>query len=995
MTDDDDDPKDLEQRGPTTSFYAADDPRRAEEEFPPGRATVDADDPDTGLIRRRKRRVLFALVLLLLATPLAVLPFLVAEPQPLDYLWLKAKDLDFDRVAIEHYVEGLTEDDYAGALRGPVGTLWHGGGNGADRAWLRTELLRLSGYGVDHEAPVGPVLRVMVRTAYADGEPDELAWELPTTELAGSDLLLSYREVDGAPRSVLRFAGESRVADDRPADAARQDLVFRFAGEEWRRELFTAEYRDEGYANRYHRDNRHLVRLTTGFVAANVLQVERARIEAEAAAAGDDDTDLAATHRLRLYSYRFLDESDRAARAMAEDFAVAPRFHRPRILIFSEEFEERGERTLAHVAIDLRRDAIDATGERAHEFHVARAQYEIGLEAGILRAVTGKKPLTAPDVFAQLRRPWRPTPRTRIAEYRHLLVRLHAESPEGSRFRIALADGDRIVAVRRRADGGLAAEPLPGGEGSLARDEFADSPLRADEGFVPEDFDAAARHLDALCAFAGAPVDYRPAIRYEEPERDLFIENGRIFFYSPHGDGEAKTWEIQFSRLEPDVVLEGYDHWQAGAPRNPPSRLPEFTVDGEALEKSHHFSTWYHRGRPEDVLVAFFGRDMYRELDERGRTDFRYGRHDYSLTEPIRLFVKERTRKTILVNNREREVPVMVLEGTWAADAGEEIEPDGYEPIVVEHDGDTNTVNRWVILDHPRFPFSLGSLERIVRIQTRLPVRVVDAATGEGVGGAAVSLLAPGERLTSETWPDGRAWLPVLKQPFGKFPVRVAAPGYREWSGEVDLNQEGAIPIEVELERAPPDLGDEVMWITADNLDAEIGKLEGRRHTADAVRDTLEGGGNLAVMIPKEPVAMAGGPTHAWYVHDLDTGHFTAVTEDLLHGSTRQTMAEGVAFLHGFFVPWWGYAAGRLDAIELEVFHGAEFQDGGHRHAMAWARRLSEDTVEIMKQTFGRASGAGYDGAAIVESFERGTRAGLAFLDAYFGAQVPGRREEE
>ena len=71
--------------------------------------------------------------------------------------------------------------------------------------------------------------------------------------------------------------------------------------------------------------------------------------------------------------------------------------------------------------------------------------------------------------------------------------------------------------------------------------------------------------------------------------------------------------------------------------------------------------------------------------------------------------------------------------------------------------------------------------------------------------------------------------------------------------------------------------------------------------------------------------------------------------------------------------------------MNLEIFHGQTFDDGGHAHAMKVAKKLCDDTLYILKQTLGRA-GAG--GSSIVRNYELGTKAGLAFLDAYFGKQV-------
>ncbi|MBI2922515.1 MAG: hypothetical protein HYY18_15800, partial [Planctomycetes bacterium] len=68
------------------------------------------------------------------------------KPLPDDDITAKARELGFDRARCVAFVKDeVGEEAYEGVLRGEVGTLWSGAGNGPDRALLLAALLRRCG----------------------------------------------------------------------------------------------------------------------------------------------------------------------------------------------------------------------------------------------------------------------------------------------------------------------------------------------------------------------------------------------------------------------------------------------------------------------------------------------------------------------------------------------------------------------------------------------------------------------------------------------------------------------------------------------------------------------------------------------------------------------------------------------------------------------------------------------------------------------------------
>jgi len=929
-----------------------------------------------------KKRNWIVLIFLLLIAVVILLLLNKPDPSgdPLDYIWIKAKELSFNKENIEKYVKGLRAEKYQGALRGAVGTLWNGGGNEIDRSILRTTLFQTSGIKTDSKSPESPQLCIIVRTTYADKTNDETPLNIKTSEISAKDIILRYEKSGDTIRSSLSYIGVAHLGEDRVQDALRQDLIFKFKGETIKREIFTKQYKDEGYPSFFHPDNVHLIRITTGFVGENVLDVEKERINLNR-----DNYQDNTNRTLRMLSYNYLALSDKNARDMEKAFKVKAYFNEPRITIFSTEFEEKDGKTLRHTSIDLRKNNIHVIGD-IKKYNVARSYFEISLEGEVLKQATKQPVLTAAEIFSKVRRPNSVTVLSRIELYGDHLSRLHKEGKPGARVVLAVDGLGDMIAFEKLNDNSIKAVPISQeAKKALRHESLSNSPLTK-KSFSPDDFKKAKVDIDLFASHANADINYVPKLRYIEPVKGLIIKDSRIFWYSKNN--KIKLWEIQFTKISPEVVLEGVDHWNKG--KKVHNRLRKMTIPKNEMESSHTFTVWYGT-KVKDILVSFFSRTMYRELVERGWTDYQFAKQDKSLTKPIRLFLIKRDKKIIHVNNQPREVPVLIVAGDYVHN-NPKLEPNKtFKKIIIKERKEQSVINHYVILDDPKFPYDLGGKNIQIRIQTKIPVHVTDAKNGKPIYDALISVLPPDEqKKTARTWGDGIGYVPIIKQEFGKFRVNIIKDGYKSYSEIIDFTKEESIPLKVKLEPAPPPIADQILWISDENLETALPKLQALNHVKDIIRESVTGHPNIAIMIPNKPVQYHFGPVHAWYRYNLDTFEITGVTYDGLYGSTRlggyqQKIANIIYYLHGVYTPWWGYSAGRLDAMGLMIFHGKEFKDNGHSHAMGMAKQAAEDAISLLKDTLGRFKKlGGYDTEELIDNFEKGTKAGIAFLDNYF-----------
>ena len=258
---------------------------------------------------------------------------------------------------------------------------------------------------------------------------------------------------------------------------------------------------------------------------------------------------------------------------------------------------------------------------------------------------------------------------------------------------------------------------------------------------------------------------------------------------------------------------------------------------------------------------------MYRDLIERGYTDTTII-NNFTFAEPVRLFLRKKDKRTIFMNHEKREVPVLVLEGEYVKDAGETIKPETYPNIRVMDNGRERTINHFTIIDDPKFPYKIGN--HWVRIQTRLPVQISMSPVlrllmlqSRSLRTANVYQLVPGQ--------TARPTCRFSNRPSVNFGCVLPLKGSK--SGQMSFNDDSNIPLKVTMKRKPRNLGDEMLWITKDNLDSQLGKLEGLKHTAAHLRKTLKADPKLKIMIPRKPVPTLRTGAGLVYVRSRKRAH--------------------------------------------------------------------------------------------------------------------------
>jgi hypothetical protein len=363
-------------------------------------------------------------------------------------------------------------------------------------------------------------------------------------------------------------------------------------------------------------------------------------------------------------------------------------------------------------------------------------------------------------------------------------------------------------------------------------------------------------------------------------------------------------------------------------------------------------------------MSLFFSRKMYRELTTSGSTTIRYRRYDGSLSEPIQLYVVYRfDQARVFVNSESRLVTQLYLRGGYAKDHLTRTQADNAPEMIDESDPLRFAMNRFAILDDPRFP-----LVEIVgaRFQTAIPGRVTSRDTGLGVPDASVKV--EGTDAAGTSWGDGRILLPIIKEPFRTFTVTAEAPGYAPFRGEFDFSQTNAFPLKIELTPQPA-VGDYV-WVTAKSFDA-LAKVDDPR-LSDVVRRELAGDTQLAALVPLSAVEYGASEERAFLLFDNRDFSFVGVGEDGLHASsdflggvakdwfksawaaTRgkakpYQVPQGVLnYYFGHIAAWYVYSAGRLDAV-ADMINGKSFEDLGHAQAISRARQWIDGMCGLLK----------------------------------------------
>ncbi|MCW8128964.1 MAG: carboxypeptidase regulatory-like domain-containing protein [Planctomycetota bacterium] len=917
-----------------------------------------------------------------------------------DYLTAKARELGFDPARIQAYVrKEVAAEAYPGMLRGALGTLWSGAGNDLDRALLLQALLERSGvparlvrgrtWGVETGSEgdyryAGPALEAdpgevpaanlaaeahrvegLLRTVPASGPAVEEAFAFDAAEAVGQDLALVYRAEGTRVFATLRGAGVllESAADARTAQ--RQEVVFRFRAPDGEvtervRELFDAHYRD--FPSFFHPDNRYTFTLSAGWIPESVFEREQERAREEM----PGDAGLAHT-----IAYAFLSRSDAHARELKERLQAEAWFSAPRLTVVAAEYHQRDGKRTRSVSIDLRKNDLRANGsdEIRVAFGSARSLFDASLESAVLAQFTGANAVSSMDLLAQAMQRRNATLAERQSLLQRSLARLFKEAREGATLRLAPEGRPDFSVTFTREAQGLRAEAsaavrqgLDGLEGNgwiLARPSFGEGEI-----------ETAARETEvALALSARLPMQYEPVYEYTEVPGERWYENARIFSFS----GDRLNFEIQNLSVRPDRVVESVDYyddikneWLAY-----PRRATRKT-SAEDMDHARAFTYWYmnRKGTTIDML----SRDAFREIKEKGSTVLRYVYNDGKESEPVRLFASKRQEREIVINNTPRKIGVVYLYGHYDRTIKPGMSEAEIRKLGLILDPSGAPINALTLLDDPEFPM----VANFSRVQSAIPGRVTDAATGRGIADATVTIVGPYAKALS--WADGRFSIPVIKEPFKEFQVQVTAPGYRSIRTLIDFRKADAFPLNLKLEAEPRAPKEAFVRVDPASAASVLPGLKLSPRSKDLIAEALRANDDLTVMVPTFEVSGTYGPMEAWYEIDTKTGDCYGRLDDGLYGATdRPYWAQhaAVSYFSGRIASWYLFAAGALDGVAQNIDHPEMTLADLHKHASRTAREMAKIYDGFW---FGLMAGR----VANMKAFKKGLTDGLAWADDYY-----------
>ncbi len=987
--------------------------------------------------RARRYIILISLVALLLLV-LLLWFWPTQRAVPYDYIGVKAESLGFEPERIASFVRQKVQiDGYRGYLRGPVGTLWAGAGSPLDRAALLVALLVAS----EKEARIasdgsrwwvqlrdGPGWRDMLLEGdngaanWTGREPPESEHHLldVSVEVGGktgdSKQHAVYRTADLVHHPlVLQFgpSGQYRLGTLGSEGAflegacGRSDdetLLLRFTyrrpgdaeAVHFRREIYTGRYED--YRSLNDPRNKHVIVVAPGRIQewAADKEMELARTEG-----GQVDSGVGACYALAL---AHIGRSDRALVDLRSHFEVTAYYAEPRVIIASGCYLGQKDKH-AMPALDLRRNRIHSEGaqDACASFGVTRAALEGQIEGVVLKKAYGGPVFAAIDVFREHIQRRRSSSQGRVRMYLNLMQRLLTDTRPGARMTIAL-DTDRKVVLARGEGKDLSVVSISDDLRNRMKDTQVRWEMLEAKAIRQDAFAQAAMELEMLLGpVGGADLDYTPQVDLQESVSQLVAPNVRMFrWWTPKDEKKAKlTLEYQFieTKKNGDVVYDSVDHWDEIAGK-PIRSSRHFSIPAKTVEQSRVISRWYSRSRyAQGDSFLMFSRQMLRELKQQGHTVVRYRDRYNKLSDPLKLYLCGRREADVLVNNKPRKLAVLDVGGGYLKDNLPKQDFKDVKKIPEQTCPYKSAMNRWEVLDNPVSPIS-GV--KGLRFQTVLPGRVVSSRTGLGVPDAKVSVGRTSASGT--TWADGRFLLPVMKEPLGRFEVTVKAAGYAPFSAEMDLSAIDAFPLHITL--TPNHEGGRLVWIDHKTL-GKLAQIDTPR-VRDLVRAAIQDDPRLVALVPPQRVHYGMGSTHAWLLFDRDRFHFTAVTEDGLHGTAGDVwqwmhdkpagmmikeystmdppveldrdqgptkMHEGaINFFAGYVASWYAYSAGKMDMLS-KMLEGQEFDDVGHAHAMKFALDFLESMQDGVNSYPAQYFGA--DGMV----YNAGFRAGLQFFE--------------
>ena len=391
----------------------------------------------------------------------------------------RLKQLDRDGV-LEYCRTQIRPANYEGILRGAHGALWAGEANRWDRVLLAAAALE----GMKIESRIVPGDPPLL--AYKDGSrwvtvrldapaaPDEAA-EPPPNAVTLADLparhpdlfhfvspvFIVEKEGGGVERSVpspervadwvyqpvlLRTVGEGaemqyalqvgarlelRSLSLKGCRRATLELTWRYKDQSvvWTRELFDRKNtkpqipgQDEPRAG-----DRYAIVLAAGPLVPEVLATRLRMFELPLYTPVDDEP---ARELLRLAT-KYQVDSDERTQALAKECKVEVAWITPRVTIVAAEAptDGKGEPGLT---MDALADAVEASGPRAREFHVARGLATDLVESRVLYEARRKPVVSTSTVFSNFKADSPDSPARRVARIEAEAQRILTEEPIGS-----------------------------------------------------------------------------------------------------------------------------------------------------------------------------------------------------------------------------------------------------------------------------------------------------------------------------------------------------------------------------------------------------------------------------------------------------------------------------------------------------------------------------------------------------------------------------------
>jgi len=239
---------------------------------------------------------------------------------------------------------------------------------------------------------------------------------------------------------VYRLRAGGRVVLESPALApfsrAHLELTWRHGDRErtWSRQLFdlrNARTEVPGH-DRPRAGDRYALVVAAGPLVAEVLPTRTRMLES------DLDTPVAdpIVRDLVLMGARYLVDSDLHTRKLAEETGVAAAWRTPRIVVAASEVlpeEHGGPSAEPLLSLDALANRVEAEGERARAFHVARGWGNDVIESHAVFAVAQKPVLSATTILSRYGAPQDPeSPERRIELITEEASRVLSEEPIGT-----------------------------------------------------------------------------------------------------------------------------------------------------------------------------------------------------------------------------------------------------------------------------------------------------------------------------------------------------------------------------------------------------------------------------------------------------------------------------------------------------------------------------------------------------------------------------------